>query len=181
MTTGGNAEFLDYIDLNLNDPALTAWDGASSGYEPIDPGEYMLEIIDASVQQSKKGNPTLVVQYKVISEGPMKDRETRQWLGLQNTAAGRGRLKSLTDAAAVPRDDRGGFSAQALVGARIIATVAHEEGEQVDQDGNKVMKTYVRIMQERPVTTVPATAGKSPTSRPGRQPSPNGGQAAPRR
>lgn len=173
MTTG--AEFLDYIDLNLNDPGLNAWDGSQTAYEPLDPGEYTLEIIEANVQMSKKGNPTLVLQYKVVSEGPMKDRETRQWLGLANNPGSRGRLKSVTDAAGVPRDDRGGFSAQALVGARIVATVAHEENEDTNAAGEKVMKTFVRVMQERPAVQASKPA---PASRPGRATPPvnNGGQ-----
>ena len=157
------ADFVDYVDLNLNDEAVQPWDGTQNpAFEPPDPGDYTLGVIDANVTQSKKGNPTLLINFRVVSEGPMKDKECRQWYSLNQTAGSRGRLKQLILAAGVIIDERGGFSAQALVGAQIQATIAHEDYNVVTKDGAQVTRTGARVIKERevPKDPPPATTGR---------------------
>lgn len=143
-------DFTTYIDANLNDENLNAWDGSSS---MIDPGEYLFEIVGADVGQSKKGNAQLEVKFKVADQNsPMHARECRAWYSLKlDSTAARGRLLNLVKSAGVPIDTRGGFDSQALVGSQLFATVYMEDYETNDKDGNPVTRTGTRVSKERPI------------------------------
>lgn len=119
---------MGYVSLEgLIDPELEleaqAWDGQSAGM--IDPGEYVFEVVEAKMGQSKgtPPKPQLEVQVEIV-EGESAGRRTRNWYYLTPKAVKR--LNALLVATGVPLDDRLGFSLHALTGARFMATIIHE-------------------------------------------------------
>lgn len=160
-------DFVDYIDMNLNDENITPWDGQGGSNKPIPDGEYEFEIKMVEKQTSKKGNPTLVVDLEVVTDGEAKGLTCRQWYSLkQDVDASRRRMKSLILASGIALDGQGGFSAQQLVGAHFIATVRHEEYEDMNaQTGQPVTKTGTRVISERPVAPPEKAAPTPPPPR----------------
>ena len=55
----------DVIDMGLGDSSITPWGGES---EPVVPGTYRFRVTDATIETSKKGNPTLVPNAAIIAE-----------------------------------------------------------------------------------------------------------------
>jgi len=168
---------LDYIDMNLADPAVKPWDGTSSR---LPPGEYEFEIKTAGRDQSRKGNPVLVLENEVVNECEQKGRTMRATFTLMTDSnASRQRLKNLTEACGVPLDDRGGFSSGALVGARYAAIVVHEEYSEMNTStGQQETRTAARIQGEM---AIPGAVKQAPPPQAGRRPTANGPAAGARR
>lgn len=143
-----------YIDMNLADPNLQAWDGVPSR---LDQGDYQFEVVEATKGQTQAGNPALKATFKVVSEGDNLGRTMKQTYTLIDegdaASASRGRLKQLVQAAGIPLDERGGFSVEALIGCQVIGTVIHEEvaGRRLPNGQESEPKIFAKITQERPV------------------------------
>src|SRR5271167_1882190 len=107
------AEFGDYINMNMSDPALTPHDGSS---QRVDPGTYEWEVEKAVFDQSKMGNKVLRVTLKVVSEGAMCGRTMMGSYVISEEEFARRRMKALVNATQAVVDASGGFSAASLVG-----------------------------------------------------------------
>lgn len=161
----GDQGYVDFIDMRLNDPALSGNDGKP---RRVDPGLYDFDIREIKMDTSQAGNPTLVVSFIVLTEGPMKGRSMRQsYPIIPDNDFARNRMKTLVvDACGVPMDDQGRFSPQSLIGCRISGEVlpnaykAHnaKTGLMEDREGTK-------LVDERPIAQ-PAPQVVQPTSQP---------------
>lgn len=159
MTQNGNGnEFVDYISLDgiVDNVDEQAWDG--TGSDPVPPGEYKFEVMDVKQGKSpRKNTPQLELTLEIV-EGDLKGRRT--WARYYLTDKAVGRLLNVMKACGVGLDDRKGFSLQAMIGARIIATVTHE----AYQDGINpvtqapIMKTSTKITGEKAIEVPKAPA-----------------------
>lgn len=157
------SEFVDVHigDLRLDDPTLEGWDGKTRQLVP--PGEYVLEVIDAKQTVSKKGNPTLNVEYRIVSEGDAFGKTVKQWYSLDpGNEWSRKRLKHvLVDALQVPLTEGGGFSTGSMMGLQMSAEVVHETSKQWDEKNKKEVEytnekvCSERAMEAEPVKTAP--------------------------
>jgi hypothetical protein len=138
-----------YIDLGLEDPDKSPWDGHSSSVEP---GEYGLEVVDAVVGTSGGGNPTLRVDYKVVDQCPMKERRVSRWYVLNpDNVQGCRRVHNLIRALNAPTDERMRFKQRDLIGLRMRADVVAKPYTVVDsRTGSEVKKMGSDIIGERP-------------------------------
>jgi hypothetical protein len=138
-----------YIDwMNVADPNLEAHDGERKSVEP---GEYNFQITEIKQDQSRAGNPTLVVTAEVC-EGPAKGRTMRNWYSLAgDNEFARRRIKALIEACRVPVDQRGGFSVQAFVGCKFHGKVVEEEFTSRNQQGVEEARTWSKITCERSI------------------------------
>lgn len=166
-------DFVDYVDMNLNDDTLKAWDGERT--PAPNPGTYIFAITKAAKEQSKKGNPQLTIDFEVVSavdggDTPEKGKTLRGWYSLRTDVdASRRRMKNLIMASQCPLDERGGFSVQSLEGCVLQATVRQEEYEDLDAStGQPVRRTSNRLSGEKPVANAepePAPAPRAPAPR----------------
>jgi hypothetical protein len=142
------AEFVDYISMNLGDPSITAHDGRS---QRVDPGTYDFEITKAVFDQSKKGNRTLRVTAMVISDdSPMKGRSLMGVYVISDDEFARRRMKAIVEASAIDLDPQGGFSREALTGARFTADVIIDTFDDIDsKTGQPVTKDFTKWIGER--------------------------------
>jgi len=143
-------QFVDFIDMRLNDPELEGWDGRSSR---VDPGFYDFEVTDAQMGQSGRGNPTLVLSYRVISEGPMNGRGQRMsYAILPDNDGARRRMKNLITALGAETDPEGRFSLQGLIGLQMHAEVVTNTYDDIDpRSGQTVTKESSKIVGEEPI------------------------------
>ena len=73
-------EYADYVEgMGLNDDSLNDWAGER---QQIMPGEYTLEVIEAIVKPSRKGDPMLQATV-AVSEGDAKGRDMLLWFPLK--------------------------------------------------------------------------------------------------
>jgi len=156
------AEFVDYISMNLSDPSISAHDGRS---QRIDPGTYDFEVDKAVFDQSRKGNRTLRVTSKVISEGVMMGRTMVCSYVISDDEFARRRMKALIEATNAPLDAQGGFSREALVGLRFTADVVIDTFDDIDaKTGQPVTREVTKWIGERvygaeaPIATAPPAA-----------------------
>jgi hypothetical protein len=156
-------EYNDLIDMGLND--VEGWDGKTT---KVDPGEYIFEVEKVSVDQSKKGNPTLACNFRVISEGPMKGRPMRQSYALMtDNEFSRRRMKALVQALGVQLGENGEFSAQSLIGCQMQAEVIMNEYMAVDpRSGQQVPRQSAKIVGEKPVEGAAAPTASAPAAAP---------------
>jgi hypothetical protein len=152
-------EYNDLIDMNLND--VEAWDGKTS---QVEPGEYIFEVEKVSVDQSKKGNPTLAVNFRIISDGAMKGRPMRQSYALMaDNEFSRKRMKALVLALGVQLGEKGEFSAQSLIGCQMQGEVIMNEYPAVDpRTGQQIVKQSSKIVGEKAVEGAPAPQAAPP-------------------
>ena len=143
-------QFVDYIDMRLNDPELEGWDGRSSR---IEPGFYDFEVIEAKMGQSGKGNPTLVLNYRVASEGEMNGRTMRMsYAILPDNDGARRRMKNLISALGAETDPEGRFSPASLVGLQMRGEVIPNKYDDVDsRTGLPVTKDGTKLVGEEPI------------------------------
>lgn len=168
------AEFVDYISMNLSDPSITAHDGRS---QRIDPGTYDFEITKAVFDQSRKGNRTLRVTANVISEDAMKGRSMVCSYVISDDEFARRRMKALIEASNIALDPQGGFSREALVGARFTADVVIDTFDDIDaKTGQPVTRDVTKWIGERPYE-----GGAAPAAKPTTQAAAPATQGAPRR
>jgi hypothetical protein len=182
-----NNQFVDFIDMRLNDPELEAWDGRA---RRVDPGFYVFEVDEASINQSRAGNPTLALTFRVISEGPMENRTMRRSYAIMPDNDGaRSRMKCLIDSLQAPQDEEGRFSASSLVGLQMQGEVVLRTFDTVDsRTGQPVSRETSDIIGEGPVEVQQAAVGQPAVGRPVGQPVGQpvarrtvGGNAQPRR
>ena len=141
------AEFVDYIGMNLSDPGITAHDGRS---QRVDPGTYDFEIKEAKFDQSRKGNRTLRVTVAVIDESPMKGRSMVNSYVISDDEFARRRMKALIQATDIALDPQGGFSREALIGARFTADVIIDTFDDIDaKTGQPVTRDVTKWQGER--------------------------------
>lgn len=153
-------EFVDFIDMRLNDPELQSWDGRS---QPLDLGMYIFQVDKSSVDKSRAGNPVLLLSLKVVSEGPMLGRVTRQSYVIDpNKDASRRRMKCVIDALGAPQDADGRFSVQGLTGLQMRAEVIANSWTDHNDKGEPVERTGTKVCGEEPV----AAAAPQPTTQP---------------
>lgn len=163
------------IHGRLND--VDAWGGEGGA---LPPGEYHFLIEEAKQAQSKNGKPQLELDLKVLNEGEMKGRSTKQWYTLNfEKDAPRKRLKSLVLATGIPLDGNGDFDDTQLKGTSFVGDVQSETYEVADQvSGQKLVKERTRIVNERPANgggvraAAPAAAGGFVANAPGNYPPP---------
>lgn len=171
----------DFIidDVDLADPELKGWDGVGGASLP--PGEYLVEIIGASLDANQKGDGrSLTLDLQVKSEGEHYDATCKHWITMPSAShkdKGVGAKKRL---AHVVRDtlgvalhpQTGGFAGADLIGRRMLISVRHETSTTYDAATNQeVTKTRMRIEAERPdpaavVPTQPAPARGTQAARP---------------
>lgn len=155
--------------MNLNDPDLAAWGGEN---EMLELGTYIFEIEKAAVAPSKKaGNPTLVVSFRVVSEGTQKGKMIRGYYSLMpDQRASRMRLKNLLLAIGLPLNAEG-FSINAMVGLQCFGEIIPNEYIADDQrTGLQTKRTNVKLCNERPLQPAavaqPNTAAVAMTRQP---------------
>lgn len=109
---------------------------------------------------SGKGNPTLRLTYRVISEGPMQGRTTRQsYAILPDNDGARRRMKNLIDALGVETDENHRFAPASMVGTQMRAEAIIEPYTDFDsRTGQNVTKEAVRIVGEEPLMVEEAPA-----------------------
>jgi hypothetical protein len=150
MPQNESNQFVDFIDMRLNDPELEGWDGRSNRVEP---GFYDFEVVDATMGQSGKGNPTLVLSYRVISDGEMSGRGMRQsYAILPDNDGARRRMKNLISALGAETDQDGRFSPAGLVGLQMHAEVITNTYDDIDpRSGQPVTKESSKLVGEEPI------------------------------
>ena len=147
------AEFVDYISMNLSDPGITAHDGRS---QRIEPGTYDFEIDKAVFDQSKKGNRTLRVTARVVTENEMKGRTLIGTYVISDDEFARRRMKALVESSGAMLDAKGGFSREALVGLHFTADVILDTFDDIDaKTGQPVTKEFTKWIGERPYEGTP--------------------------
>jgi hypothetical protein len=144
-----NNQFVDFIDMRLNDPELEAWDGRA---RRVDPGFYDFEVEEAKIGQSRAGNPTLELTFRVITPGEMENRTMRQsYVIMPDNDGARARMKNLISALGASTDGEGRFAASNLVGLRMSGEVALRTYETLDtRTGNQVQRESSSIIGEAP-------------------------------
>jgi hypothetical protein len=176
------AEFVDYIGMNLSDPNITAHDGRS---QRIEPGTYDFEIDKAVFDQSRKGNRTLRVTARVVTDGEMKGRTLVGSYVISEDEFARRRMKALIEAAGAQLDAQGGFSKDAIVGLHFTADVILDTFDDIDaKSGQPVTKEFTKWIGERayegqPVAAAPRAA--APVAGGPRRPAPPANGSAARR
>lgn len=153
-------EYADYIEgMGLNDDSLNDWAGER---QQIMPGEYKLEVFEAVVKPSRKGDPMLQVTI-VVAEGEAKGRDMLLWFPLKpGSKFCREKLRTFVNTCGCPIDENGGFSAQAVIGAQFNGIVGHEEYETTGKDGNLIVRMGARLTKMWPIVAPKAAA---PTKR----------------
>lgn len=160
------SEGLGYIDVNLNE--VDAWDGSVS---LVNPGEYIMKVMDIKRGQSKAGKPKLVLTYEVvesITEGneDMIGRTVIQSQSLDfSSDAVKGRVKSLVMALTGELSKRGGFDIDSLLEQEMLCEIVAETYSEMNPlTQEPVEKNTISIIRERPVSAaeVPETEPEPP-------------------
>jgi hypothetical protein len=141
------------IDQSTED--VKEFSGEGNFAPNVDPGEYLLDITGLEQSTSKKGNSMIVVEF-TVADGSFAGEKLTGWYALTDKALGR--IKRLQIACGA-RLDR--IRSEELMGARIRATVVHEDGQQqVGPDGQPKAdangvpyppRTFCKVLNERPV------------------------------
>jgi hypothetical protein len=143
MSEAVGADFEINVDLN----GVQEWDGESAPL--IDPGVYVLQIVDAELGSSKTANqPVMKMQFEVMNEGAWLGTKFRRSYSLQPKALGR--FKQLVVACGAPLT---GAKKEHFVGAYIQAEIVHRLGQpQVQADGSMgEAKMQMDVIKEQPL------------------------------
>jgi hypothetical protein len=159
---------LPEIDINLEDESVRAWGGNQGPLLPV--GAYTFDISAVEQSTSKSNQPTLKVTFKVADEGEFFGVELTKSYSLQQKALGR--VKNLMMAAGCRLDK---IRPAELLGARIIAEIAHTPGQpKLDAQGNVTEGSgvFCDVVKEQAVQQAepeppppPAANGKAPAAR----------------
>jgi hypothetical protein len=157
--------YVDFIDMRLNDPVLQSNDGRP---RRVDPGTYEFEVHEIKMDTSQKGNPMLVVDFFVQTEGPMKGRMMRQYYPIMpDNVFARERMKTLVvDACGVPQDGLGRFAPQSLIGCHIVGDVIPQSYKALNAKGLPEDREGTKLVSERPVAQPAPTPQVQPTTQP---------------
>jgi len=169
----------DYVESQIfADEDLAPHDGSS--FDRVDPGDYELEIIEASREKhSKKGDPMVTVTYRVVanadgSETPMAGRECRGWYVEAGSEFGRRRFKNFIIATGCV-DKNGNYSPSQLIGAHILAAVEHRTRTVADASNPGAEKETImqNVLKERaiepPAAPLNAKGKKAPAAQQARR------------
>jgi hypothetical protein len=171
-------EHVDLIDMGLGDPDLKANDGRGG---PVPPGTYEMEIAEATLGSSEKGNPVLKIVAKIVTPGEAQGRNMFRSYVLLKTDFHRGRLKTLIDATGAELDPEGRFSRADLEGRHFVADVVSRSYPALDARGQTIQREGSEWVAERPMDamkSVPAQGSAPAKVAPaGKRPQPpvNGG------
>jgi hypothetical protein len=162
---------LDDID-QVFDPATRGWNGEMGPMVPA--GDYTVEIIDAAVKPTKKGDGrNLVLTLAVKDEGEYYDTELMQWLKIPGPGDKKGVAMRMAhvvrDVLGVQQTPGVGLQRDALIGRRMLITVTVAEGTKTEFDpvtNEDVIKKTVQtsIQNERPVEGGQAPTQVAPTA-----------------
>jgi hypothetical protein len=150
---------LGYLDLGLTDD-VEVWDGSVSY---VNPGEYIVEVVQVDGGQSNAGGRKAVLHYEVKEAiGDLaeenKDQVGRtiiqsQSLDTSNPKSGKvvaSRLKSIVTALGVELDKRGGFNADDLIGAQMACEVIADTYTKTDPvTQEKIERATIKVIRER--------------------------------
>jgi hypothetical protein len=118
------------FEINVDVTEVNAWDGQSAPL--IDPGVYVLQIVDAESTSSKQNQPVLKVEFEVMNEGQFLGTKFKRSYSLQKQALSR--YKNLVVACGAPLS---GAKKADFVGAFISAEIVHKPGQALPQpDGS---------------------------------------------
>lgn len=138
-------EFQDFeVDVDGGLEEVKEWGGE---FRLVPAGDWTLDIVHVKRQDSKENKtPMIVVTFEVGDEGEYHGSKLFGNYAL--TAAAMGRIKQLMIACGASLDK---IRASELMGARITATVVHNEGSaRTDADGNPLpTKTFANVINER--------------------------------
>jgi hypothetical protein len=154
------SEVLDYfVDAQLNDPNLKAWDGA---FSDMPPGEFEFEILSYEKKPTNDGKPRMSLKLKCVTPGEYEGKTVFHGFMLAGEKdTWRNRLLHMVKVLGVPVDSNGGFSFASFVGRRFIAEVVHGTRDVVDATtGLTEKKPTVNIQAERAVGGKPAAGIK---------------------
>lgn len=147
--------------------------GASTTYEPLPNGEYNVVVDKAEAKQSKKGDPQLVIVFKV-TDGPFKGRLMWQYMTFipGNSVGLAINFRQLDTLGATPILEQGGSLAQVggfLTGkSAIVKTEQRIAGEKVFND--------VKDIKKGVASGVPTAGGFNPSPSPAPAPALSGAQ-----
>lgn len=122
--------------------------GGDGGGEPeVPPGEYVLDCVDLKQDTSKNNNSMIVVTFEVV-EGEFAGKQLTGWYTLTDKAVGR--IKKLQIACGARLD---AIRSSEIRGARIRATVVHQEGEQRPRPDGTLFppRIFAKVVNERPL------------------------------
>jgi uncharacterized protein DUF669 len=172
------AEFTDFqVALTEDFADVKPWDG---DFELCPPGDYTLTVVNVEQDTNSNNNGYIKITFEV-ADGENQGKKVFQNYYL--TAKSLGRLKQFMVAAGM---SLGAFSAGEAMGATILGTVYHSEGQaKIDQQGNTLpARAFANVKNERAVETPKATPAKTPPISKAATPpatKPANGQGAPRR
>jgi hypothetical protein len=138
-----------YTEFEINEDLTNVQDfaGDGGGAPALPPGEFVFDVINMVQGTSKTNNPKIEVTFEV-AEGDYTGVRLTNNYSLQPQAIGR--YKRLAMACGAPLDK---IRSRDVVGARIRATVVHNEGKaQNGADGTPLPpRIFANIANERPL------------------------------
>lgn len=167
---------IDDIDV-VFDPSTKGWNGETGPMIPA--GDYEVEIIDAEVAATKKGDGrNLVLSLAVRTEGEHYDTELKQWLKIPSPGDKKGVAMRFAhvvrDVLGVQQTPGVGLQRDQLIGRRMIigVTVSQEtktEFNTVTNEDETKITTRTNIQNERAVEGAEVPAPKTQTAPAGAQ------------
>lgn len=135
------------FEVQINTEGVQEFGGDGGGEPEVAPGEYVLDCVDIIQDTSKNQNSMLVVTFEVV-EGEAAGKQLKGWYTLTDKALGR--IKKLQIACGARLD---AIRSAEIRGARIRATVVHQEGEQRNRpDGTPFpVRMFAKVVNERPL------------------------------
>lgn len=155
---------LGYLDLGLTDD-VEVWDGSISY---VNPGEYVVEVVQVDGGQSNAGGRKMVLHYEVKEAIGDRAEENAdqvgrtiiqsQSLNTSDPKSGKviaSRLKSVITALGVELDKRGGFNADDLIGAQMVCEVISDTYTKTDPvTQEKIERATIKVIRERHLDTL---------------------------
>ncbi len=117
------------------------------GLEPVDPGQYIADIVYAEEGLSKSNNPKIDVRWK-ISAGPQTDRQVFDTLSFHPSALWR--TKQTLQSLGFPEDFSGDIEAEDLLNRTALITVKIEPGSGTDPATGEPYPDRNRITKVQP-------------------------------
>jgi len=112
--------------------------------EPVDPGIYQAEIVNAEEGQSKSGNPKIDIRWK-ITTGPVEGRQVFDSMSFHPSALWRTKLA--LQALGFDEDFNGDVSADMLLNRAATITVTIEPGNGIDPKTGEAYPERNRVVK----------------------------------
>lgn len=162
---------LGYLDVGLTDE-VDVWDGSVSY---VNPGEYIVEVVQVDGGQSNAGGRKMVLHYEVkeaIGDLAKENADQvgrtiiqSQSLNTSDPKSGKviaSRLKSIVTALGVELDKRGGFNADDLIGAQMACEVISDTYTKTDPvTQEKIEKATIKVIRERHLDDLDGTGDET--------------------